>query len=171
MSRVTLARLAGRLGVRPPSLYNHVRGLDDLRRGLTLRAVEMLGDALRDAAVGRAGDEAIIAIAQTYRRFAHEHPGLYATTLRSVHVGKDADLRAAGDAVIKTVVAILRAYGLEGDEAMHATRIVRSAVHGFVALETVGGFGIPIDIDETFDRYLSLITDGLRNWPNGGKGP
>src|SRR5262249_53912537 len=31
LEAVTLTRLAGRLGVRTPSLYAHVRGLDDLR--------------------------------------------------------------------------------------------------------------------------------------------
>jgi Tetracyclin repressor-like, C-terminal domain len=59
------------------------------------------------------------------------------------------------------VLAVLRGYGIEGDDALHATRAVRSALHGFVAVETAGGFGLPLDIDESFDRLVSLIDAGL----------
>ena len=37
---VTLARLAAELGVRPPSLYKHVDGLDAIHRGLALRGLQ-----------------------------------------------------------------------------------------------------------------------------------
>jgi hypothetical protein len=39
---------------------------------------------------------------------------------------------------------------------------VRSALHGFVALETGGGFGIPVDLDESFDRMVAALARGLR---------
>src|SRR3954447_21034060 len=71
---VTLAAVAGAVGVRTPSLYNHVGGLDDVRRGVALRALREIGDALRDAAVGRAGDEALTAVAHAYRAYAKPPP-------------------------------------------------------------------------------------------------
>lgn len=50
---VTLGRLAGRLGVRTPSLYNHVDGLEGLRRELALLGTRELGERLgRSARVG-----------------------------------------------------------------------------------------------------------------------
>src|SRR6202007_1548560 len=46
LERATFARLAARLGVRAPSLYNHVDGRAELLRLITLRGLRGLGDAI-----------------------------------------------------------------------------------------------------------------------------
>ena len=48
-------------------------------------------------------------------------------------------MRAAAKGAVDVVLAVLRGYGLEGDDAIHAARAVRSALHGFVALEAGAG--------------------------------
>ena len=155
---VTLARLAGDLGVRPPSLYAHVGGLPDLRRRLAARGARELGAALRAAATGRARGDALEAVAGAYRAYALAHPGTYAAAQRA----SDLEAGAADDA-LEVVVAVLRGYGLEGDDAIHGARIVRAALHGFVALETGEGFGIPLDLDETFARLVDVLDKGLKS--------
>ena len=46
LEALSLSRLAADLGVAPPSLYKHVAGMDDLVRGVSVRAVEELADRL-----------------------------------------------------------------------------------------------------------------------------
>ena len=58
LSHLTLAALAERLGVRQPSLYKHVDGLDAVRRSIAIRAKTELADILARAAVGRSGGDA-----------------------------------------------------------------------------------------------------------------
>ena len=164
LDRLTLARVAAAAGVRTPSLYNHVESLDDVRRRVALLALRDLADALRDAAVGRAGDDALVAMADAYRAYARRHPGRYAATQRAPAEG-DEEMRAAAKGAVDVVLAILRGYGLEGDDAIHAARAVRSALHGFVALETGGGFGIPVDLDESYARMVRALARGLREAP------
>jgi AcrR family transcriptional regulator len=164
LDAVTLAAVAGAVGVRTPSLYNHVGGLDDVRRGVALTALRELGDALRDAAVGRAGDDALVALAHAYRVYAHAHPGRYAAVQRAP-AADDEELAAAGARAVDALLAVLRGYGVDGDEAIHAARAVRSALHGFVALEAGGGFGIAVDVDESFDRMVAALAPGLRERP------
>ena len=159
LQAVTLGRLAGELGVRPPSLYNHVEGLDGVLRGIALRTLVELGDALADAAVGRAGPDALRATARALRDYARAHPGGYAAAQRAYP--DDAEIGPAGARVVDTIMAVLRAWELEGDDAIHAVRIVRSALHGFVALELNGGFGLSLDLDETFDRLVDVLAKGL----------
>jgi AcrR family transcriptional regulator len=161
LDALTLARIAASVGVRTPSLYNHVGGLDDVRRRIALVALRELGEALRDAAVGRAGDDALTVMAHAYRAYARAHPGRYAATQRAPATA-DADLTDAARGAVDVLLAILRGYGLEGDDAIHAARGVRSALHGFVALETGGGFGIPVDLDESFDRMIAALARGVR---------
>src|SRR5262249_62364379 len=67
---LSLARLAETLGVRTPSLYNHVAGLEGVRHGLAVLGVSELRDRMARAAIGKSGAEALMAIAEAYRRFA-----------------------------------------------------------------------------------------------------
>ena len=164
LDRLTLARVAATAGVRTPSLYNHVESLDDVRRRVALLALRDLADALRDAAVGRAGDDALAAMADAYRAYARRHPGRYAATQRAPAEG-DEEMRTAAAGAVDVVLAILRGYGLEGDDAIHAARAVRSALHGFVTLETGGGFGISVDLDESYARMVRALARGLRDAP------
>jgi hypothetical protein len=59
----------------------------------------------------------------------------------------------------------MRPYGLTGEDAVHAVRVLRSAMHGFVSLELMGGFGLPLNLDESFRRLIQMFIDGLRHWP------
>ncbi|UCH25970.1 MAG: WHG domain-containing protein [Trueperaceae bacterium] len=158
---LSLATLAAKLGVKPPSLYNHVQGLPGLERALTLRGLEELSKALRDAAVGRAGSDALRAIAHAYRTFAKQHPGLYAMTQRSQE-GRDEEIQAAAWQAVEVVLRVLEAFDLKGDEAIHATRCLRSALHGFVTLEATEGFGLSLEIDASFEKLLTMVDGGLR---------
>ncbi|MEA2323460.1 MAG: hypothetical protein QOD81_3310 [Solirubrobacteraceae bacterium] len=158
---LTLAAIASAVGVRTPSLYNHVQSLDDVRRRLALRGMEELAAVLRDAAVGRAGDDALVAMAHAYRAYAQGHPGRYAAAQRAPDE-LDAELAAAAGTAVGVLFAILRGYGLEGDDAIHAARAVRSALHGFVSLEAAGGFGLPVELDASFERMVGALARGLR---------
>lgn len=162
LEQLTLARLAEQLGVRTPSLYNHISGLEGLRRDLALYGLQQMIKRLARAAIGKAGDEAIMDVADAYRAFAKEHPGVYdAALLRPPDPG-DKELQAAGQELVDIVLAILTPYGLDGAEALHATRGLRSAVHGFVTLEAAGAFGLPLDLDESFHRLVRVFISGLK---------
>ena len=162
LGAVTLARVAGELGVRPPSLYNHVDGRDGLLRALALRGVGELTAVLREAAVGRSGADALTATARAYRAYAQAHPGRYAATVRAPQLD-DAEHLAAASETVDVVFAVLRQWELEGQEAVHAARAFRSAVHGFVVIEAAGGFGIPVDLDASFERLVATIAAGLES--------
>ena len=79
-------------------------------------------------------------VAAAYRAYAHAHPGSYAAMQAA---SEREENQAAGAAVVGVLLAVLSAYELDGDAAIHAVRAVRSALHGFVVLEREGGFGIP----------------------------
>jgi AcrR family transcriptional regulator len=160
LEAVTLATLARQLGVRPPSLYAHITGLPELRRRLAARGARRLAARLQMAAAGRARADALAAIADAYRSYAREHPGSYAALQRAPDPD-DAETRDAGSQAVDVVLAVLRGYGLESDDAVHAARIVRAALHGFVSLEASGGFGLPLDVGETFARLTGLLDQGL----------
>lgn len=166
---LTLAALAGRLGVAVPSLYKHVDGLPAVRRDVAVLAVGELRAALAEAVAGVPGGAPEVgrvarlrAIADAYRGYARAHPGRYAMTLRAPAPG-DTDLAEAAEGVLATVFDVLAGYGLTGGGAVDATRGLRAALHGFVALEAAGGFGMPLDVDRSFGRLVDGLDAALRS--------
>jgi AcrR family transcriptional regulator len=160
IEQLTLAQLAAHLGVRTPSLYNHVGGLADLRRELTLLCARDLTSRFTRAAIGKSGEEAIVAIANAYRAYAREHPGLYAL-IEHAPDPEVPELQAAAQELVEVFLAVLAAYKLQKDDALHAVRGLRSTIHGFVSLEVTGGFGLPLDLDETFRRLIKMFIVSL----------
>jgi AcrR family transcriptional regulator len=165
LSALTLAALAERLGVRVPSLYKHVAGLDGVHRLIEARAKTELGDTLADAALGVSGTDAVTAVAAAYRAWAKAHPGRYEATLVAPHPD-DAASTEASERAVRVVEATLTGYGLTGDDAVDAVRTVRAALHGFVALEAAGGFGLPRDVDRSFERLVAALIRSLEAWVN-----
>jgi AcrR family transcriptional regulator len=161
-ANLTLAALAGQLGVRQPSLYKHIDSLDGLQRGIAVQAKRELGDVLARATVGRAGPDAVRAMANAYRQWVLEHPGRYAATVRAPSPDDVADQQAS-DAVVRVVLDVLAAFDLAGPVGIDAARTLRSAVHGFVTLEQVEGFGLPRDVDRSFDFLVDVLISGLEN--------
>lgn len=168
LAALTLAQVAARLGVRLPSLYNHVDGLPGLLRDLAALAVCELGERLARSAIGRAGDDALLAVARAYRAYVLAHPGRYAATVRAP-APHDARLQQLSRAVVEVVVAVLAPYELADDDAIHAVRGIRSIAHGFATLEAAGGFGLPLDRDESFERLVRAYIAGLRAVPGSGQ--
>lgn len=160
---LSLAEVAARFHVRAPSLYNHVQGLNGLRRDLALFGLRTLTEQLQTACTGLSGREALAALAATYRAFAQANPGLYPFTLRAVEAS-DEELYRAGEQLLSLLLAALRGYKLEGEQALHAARAVRSALHGFVSLEGSGGFGKPLDLDESYAALVEMLDQGLARW-------
>ena len=161
LEAVTLADIAGQLGIRIPSLYNHISGLPGLRYQMHVWAVRQLVEQTRRAAVGKSGDAAIVSVAGAYRAFALAHPGVYPLTPRAPTPDQP-ELVAAAQELLDIVLAVLEPYGFNDEEKLHAVRALRSVLHGFVDLEAAGGFGMNLDRDESFRQLVQLLVDGLR---------
>jgi hypothetical protein len=75
----------------------------------------------------------------------------------------DVELQSAQERVVQIALAVMNSFGLKGKEALHAVRGWRSLVHGFATLEVAGGFGLPLDCDESFRRLINLFVQGLQS--------
>lgn len=172
---LTLAAVAARAGVAVPSLYKHVGGLPDLRREVALVAVRSLTtvmtESLGQPAAGDDSPSTLVRLARAIRAHARRRPGLYAATQApAVDAAAPDDVTHALAAESRRAVELVglaladgRAEPLTGAGLVHAVRAVRAAVHGFVLLETGGGFGLPEDVDVSFDRMVGALETGLHS--------
>ena len=163
LNALTLAALAERLGVKQPSLYKHIDSLAGLHRSVSLLAKRELGETLSRAAVGRSGADAIFAMSHAYRSWAMLHPGRYDVSQIPPAPG-DIEDETAMLGAIQILTDVLMAYELEGDDSVDAIRAFRSILHGFVSLETSGGFALKADINRSFERLIRGFTVALNQW-------
>lgn len=135
---LTLAAVARLFDVRLPSLYGHVASVHELKKGVALLALHSLAERTEEAVAGRAGKDALMALVNTHRDFAKQHPGLFRASRYPLD-GQSAAL-SGGARLARVYHAMLRGYALAEEDRVHATRLIGSFVLGFSLLELAGSF-------------------------------
>ncbi|MDR3305433.1 MAG: TetR/AcrR family transcriptional regulator, partial [Clostridiales Family XIII bacterium] len=120
---LNLNSIAAELGVKPPSLYNHVKGIDDVRRGLAEFVLKKMEAAVKNAAIGRSKADALRETAYAYRRFAKEHPQLYCAY---TNVPKTENGRVLLENLANTLRQVLSGFGLEYEAEDNFIRLFHS---------------------------------------------
>jgi AcrR family transcriptional regulator len=161
LDALSLASVASTLGVRSPSLYNHVDGLAGLRRQLSIHASSLLTTELADSVEGLGPVEALRAIAVQLRSFARRHPGLYDAFLPAPTPQQDPEVAAALAQPVTVIASVLADMGVDPASVIPLIRALRASVHGFVDLELRGGFGLPDDIDDSFGTTIDLVIEAI----------
>lgn len=146
---LTMRRLADEIGIRAPSLYNHLPDKAALEAALVESAMFQMGDALHEAvaAPGRRG--AVAALLTAYRAYGVAHPNLYrlATSspapLRSLPPGLD---QWAGEP-----------FFLATGEP-HRAQALWAYAHGMVTLEIDSRFPPASDLDRTWKAGAAAFT-------------
>lgn len=137
LDRLSMRRLADRLGVAPMSLYNHIPNKDALLDGLV---AEMISEVLLPDPEGSSPRERLRAIASSVREAARRHPELF----RIIAVRRPSSALLQ---VLDAEIANLLGLGFERQEATAALRIFLGYVFGYTRLETGGFFPALGDAD------------------------
>src|SRR5271166_6529986 len=67
LDSLSMSDLAAALGVRTPSLYSHVAGIDDVKRLLALHGLADLDGRIARTALGQSAGDAVRAVIRGYR--------------------------------------------------------------------------------------------------------
>lgn len=162
LDNVTLTAISNHLGVRNPSLYNHINGLSEIKGQMAIWGTNQLRLKISDAAIGKAKYDAIAAIANAYRLFAKERPGLYRAIVSSPD-RNNLDLKAAIQKLMAVISMVLEPYNLSTSDKTHAVRGLRSLMHGFASLEEAGWFAAPLDREESYQRLVNIFVRGIES--------
>jgi len=153
--------LADKLGVKTASLYNHVSSMEELYTEIGLHALMLLKQMQLDSIGGRQKDDAVYALAESYRRFAKEHRELYKVIMGIPKV-PNAILEEAAAQIIDPIMQVLSEYDIEKSAGMHWQRVLRSIMHGFISQEDAGYFShFDVNTDESYRVAIRCFLDGL----------
>ncbi|MEE2032140.1 TetR/AcrR family transcriptional regulator [Rhodococcus chondri] len=157
--QLTMSTLSARLGIVAASLYNHVRGLDDVRAAVQVRAMTELGRHLREVAMGRSGIDGLRALLDAHRAWATTHPRRY-QALTTAPVDRDALVASALDANV-ALSAMLTSCGVPEEQTLETTIGMFSALHGFAILEGSGFLGNELDLDRIYETVVRGVLADL----------
>jgi AcrR family transcriptional regulator len=139
---LTLGRVAGALGIKPPSLYKHFPSKRALEAVLIAEGMRMWAEALE-------GGETLAEIGTAYRRFARENPELYRLmTDRPL----PRDLLPEG-LEARAAAPLMRAAG-DPDLA----RAVWAFAHGMVVLELAGRFPPDAELEHAWTKAIEAFS-------------
>ena len=159
LEQLTMARVALDVGVRPPSLYKHVRDRGDLIRLIGNAVVADLAQHLAEAATSGDPRQDLRAMAHAQRTFAHQSPEAYRLIWSRLppQWRFDAEFNTRATApVLRTVAALV------GEaHSLPAARTFVAWAQGFVNMELADAFRLGGDVDAAFDYGLTCLVDAL----------
>lgn len=161
MEAVTMANIARELTIKSPSLYNHFKGLKDIKQAMASKAQKSLYQHLKEATQNKKeGLDTIQELGKAYLSFANQFPGHYEASLTALDPSSQT-VNLFGDSIIDLTKESLSLYRLNKDEIIHVIRGLRSFLHGIVDLERKGGFNIHLDIGDSLEMILETFVNGL----------
>lgn len=141
-------------------IADRVECVSEMRLFLAIKGYRQMHDVLTAETRGKTGVEALKAMALASRRYAKERPGLSAATFRRPMI-ESAEWIEAFIAVRRLFEDALAECGLENTAAVHALRILRSLVRGFVVNEMSGSFSGSEEFDDSFELAVEMFLSGL----------
>ncbi|MDQ0483814.1 TetR/AcrR family transcriptional regulator [Guptibacillus hwajinpoensis] len=161
---VTMATLAKRLAIKPPSLYNHFKSLDEIKKAVAIAALYEFLHWLEEKMVSNvSGKEAIHALSKAYVAFAQEHPGKYDCSFLAPNP-LDQEVQTAGEGIVQLTMKTLSDFPLDDVEKVHIVRGLRSLLHGLVDLDRKGGFQLSVNLEESREVIVETYVRGLEKF-------
>lgn len=130
LNNVSLKAVAEKLGIKTPSLYNHIESLEELLREAAHKGMREMNAELLKSAVGKSGASAMREIALGYQRYMLWHPGVYETIQWAVWNGNEqtAAIFAEYTDMLRAVIASL---GFEEQATDELIRLFAGFLHGY----------------------------------------
>jgi AcrR family transcriptional regulator len=147
---LSMRNVAAEIGIRAPSLYEHVADKRALESAIIATGLHEQGVALREAVAADGGRDPLMAIAQSWRRWANAHPHVYGLIYardldRSDAAVAEAELFAGGP--LRDICG--------GD--LVAARVIWAYAHGMVNLELTDRFPPQTDVETLWLRGLDAL--------------
>lgn len=153
LNQVTFPKIAEKLGIKYPSLYNHFANMNDLKIEMTVYFLNGLHFELMQGLVGKSGKDAIKEFAYIYRDFAFKNKSGYELFM-NIPNAQDEKLNHLAKEIYKITHKILKFYIEDEKYSIHKNRALRSFLHGFISLNFLGYFQGPVDLEDSFQVMI-----------------
>lgn len=163
-SSLGINRVARQLGIQPPSMYNHVKGNDDLYRLVALHGwQQFLVYAQAALKPGMTEHEQLMAIAHSYRECAKNNPELLSIAASHRMSLADQEFANLYSSIVQLYANALMPWGFNETEIIHSARMLNASFFGYAQLEINGIFQRSQSLDETYEWMILRLVDALEH--------
>lgn len=161
LEAVTMKILASSLNVQPPSLYNHIKGLDDLQYELMLYGWRHMEERMLEAAVGVSGYDAWEGICRAFYGYATENPGVFSAMLW-YNKYQNEEARNVTEKLFSLCSKITSSLNISEENCNHLIRTFRAFLEGFSLLVNNHAFGHSLSVEDSFNFSLKVMIAGMK---------
>jgi AcrR family transcriptional regulator len=163
IEELSLARLASKLGIKPPSLYRHIPNKSALLQAVVVFTFQQLFQAYEVEIQASGGDakEQLMTIFRTHRSFAHANPETYVLAFTTTLPEQRANEQMLERLVLPIQELMATLAGSE--KSLSALRGALSLIHGFVMLELNNQFRRGGDLTEAFEASIEAYLLGWQH--------
>ncbi|MDP4146235.1 MAG: WHG domain-containing protein [Bacillota bacterium] len=153
LNQVTFQKLAEKLGIKYPSLYNHFDNMDNLKIEMTKYLLKGLNLKLMERLVGKSGEAAVREYAYVYREFAFENRTAYGLFM-NIPSTEDEEVMRLAKGTTGMIRQVLDFYIKDETLIIHKSRALRSLLHGFVSSCFLGYFQGSVNLEDSFQLMI-----------------
>lgn len=161
IENITLKMLADELGVKSPSLYNHIDGLEDLKMRLMIYGWKQMEQKIIQSVIGISGYDAIRAGCYAFYDYATENPGIFNTMLW-YNKFLNTETMEVTSGLFSVLFKITASLNISEENCNHIIRTLRGFLEGFSLLVNNKAFGNPVSIAESFELSLNVLIEGIK---------
>ena len=161
IENITLKMLADDLNIQPPSLYNHIQGLEDLKKELMVYGWLQTEEKIIEAVAGIGGYEALEVACRTFLEYATANPGVFNAMLW-YNKFESVETQNATAKLFSVAFKIASSLNISQENCVHLTRTFRSFLEGFALLVNNNAFGNPVSTKDSFEISLKVLIAGLK---------
>ena len=160
LDNISLKIIAEKFGVQTPSLYNHVKSLDDLRKQIMLYGWRQLENRLLLSVAGVSGYDALRSMCNAFYEYAISNPGVFNAMLWYNRY-QDEESNAATKQLFEILFTIMKPLHISEEKIHHIIRTFRGFLEGYALLVNNGAFGNPASVKESFALSVEIILNGI----------
>lgn len=161
IENITLKMLADDLGIKSPSLYNHIGGLDDLKMQLMIYGWKQMEQKIIQSVIGISGYDAIRAGCYAFYEYATENPGIFNAMLW-YNKFQNTETMEATSGLFSVLFKVTSSLNISEENCNHIIRTLRGFLEGFSLLVNNKAFGNPVSITESFELSLKVLIEGIK---------
>lgn len=161
LEHIQLKMLAESLNIQPPSLYNHIKGLDDLHHELMLYGWRHMEEQMVQAAADAGGYAMWESICRAFYAYATQNPGVFSAMLW-YNKYQDQETIAATGKVFSMCFDIAASLGISDENCNHLIRTFRAFLEGFCLLVNNNAFGHSLPVEDSFELSLRILINGMK---------
>lgn len=160
LGAVTITTLSEYLGIKKPSLYNHVKSQEDIYKGIMIHGWTNGAGAITERIHASDPKEALRAYARAFYQYAVENPGIFEAMLW-YNKYESEELLQATERIYHFFFVQTDKLKIDRSVADHLLRTYRAFLEGFSLLVIHHSFGNPISIEESFEISLNVLLKGI----------